>query len=284
MANLRVTLTCPDGRSRLADIPDDVPVMSLAPVLAARMELPPGTYELMSKDLGRTLKESSTLASSGVRAGDTLHVLEVTFAPRYTVHVRLVGPDGVMRTVNLPADLPMCKIVGALLVKMGIQAHGYQLESGEMVRALDDSETLASAGIRAGDTLRLAPNYALGHASFRMSVRLRVAGPDNAEHQAELPGDETMDRLAPALAARLGLPAGKYRIIPQHTGRPLAEDDTLVSAGIPDGDLVKVAPAPNTEPLPNGDASTPVAYPPFPAYAITLHNGPGSAEGPEVGA
>jgi len=74
MANLRVTITEPGGTSRTADVPDDQPMNRLVPALVTKMNLQAGTYQLMSKGLGRTLADTDTLASAGVQANDTLRL------------------------------------------------------------------------------------------------------------------------------------------------------------------------------------------------------------------
>jgi hypothetical protein len=67
------------------EMPDDVPMERLLPVLASRMQLPleqagnPIVYHLDHRRSGRRLEYEDTLASAGVQADDVLTLLpEVT--------------------------------------------------------------------------------------------------------------------------------------------------------------------------------------------------------------
>ena len=64
MPDKNITLVLPSGGSRIAEIPDDIPVKELIPELATSLELPitgpdgrPINYRLDSKALGRELQE-----------------------------------------------------------------------------------------------------------------------------------------------------------------------------------------------------------------------------------
>ena len=81
MADIAVTLVLPNGGTRRADIPDDVPVGDLLAELASLLELPtvgpdgrPMGYRIDSKGLGRELREVETLSSAGVPSDDRLMI------------------------------------------------------------------------------------------------------------------------------------------------------------------------------------------------------------------
>lgn len=79
MPDLEVNVIMPNGGSRKAEVPDDVPVRELITEFTSLLKLPttgpdgrPMGYRLDSKALGRELKEDETLASAGVPADDRL--------------------------------------------------------------------------------------------------------------------------------------------------------------------------------------------------------------------
>ena len=81
MADLAVTLVLPNGGTRRADIPDDVPIRDLIAELASLLELPtvgpdgrPMGYRIDSKALGRELLESETLSMAGTPTDDRLMI------------------------------------------------------------------------------------------------------------------------------------------------------------------------------------------------------------------
>lgn len=81
MADKSVTLVLPSGGSRVAEVPEDVPVKELLPELATTLSLPttgpdgrPINYRIDSKALGRELQEEETLAAAGVPADDRLMI------------------------------------------------------------------------------------------------------------------------------------------------------------------------------------------------------------------
>jgi hypothetical protein len=76
-----ITLVLPSGGSRVAEVPNNVPVKELIPELTTSLQLPttgpdgrPTSYRLDSKALGRELKEEETLATAGVPQNDRLMV------------------------------------------------------------------------------------------------------------------------------------------------------------------------------------------------------------------
>ncbi len=81
MTDKSVTLVLPSGGSRVAEVPEDVPVKELLPELATSLSLPttgpdgrPINYRIDSKALGRELQEEETLAAAGVPADDRLMI------------------------------------------------------------------------------------------------------------------------------------------------------------------------------------------------------------------
>jgi len=79
MADIPVTIVLPAGRSRNAEVPDDVVVKDLIPELTTSLELPttgpdgrPMSYRMDSKALGRELKEDETLSQAGIPQNDRL--------------------------------------------------------------------------------------------------------------------------------------------------------------------------------------------------------------------
>jgi hypothetical protein len=81
MTDKSVTLVLPSGGSRVAEVPDDVPVKELLPELTTTLSLPttgpdgrPINYRVDSKALGRELQEEETLAAAQVPADDRLMI------------------------------------------------------------------------------------------------------------------------------------------------------------------------------------------------------------------
>jgi ubiquitin-protein ligase len=81
MADIAVTLVLPNGGTRRADVPDDVPVGDLLAELASLLELPtvgpdgrPMGYRIDSKGLGRELREDESLSSAGIPMDDRLMI------------------------------------------------------------------------------------------------------------------------------------------------------------------------------------------------------------------
>lgn len=79
MPDLSITIVLPNGGTRQADVPSDVPVRELIEELTSILELPtvgpdgrPMGYRLDSKALGRELREDETLASAGILSNDRL--------------------------------------------------------------------------------------------------------------------------------------------------------------------------------------------------------------------
>lgn len=81
MTDKSVTLVLPSGGSRVAEVPDDVPVKELLPELTTTLSLPttgpdgrPINYRVDSKALGRELQEEETLAAAQVPVDDRLMI------------------------------------------------------------------------------------------------------------------------------------------------------------------------------------------------------------------
>ncbi len=59
---------------------------------------------------------------------------------------------------------------------------------------------------------------------------------------AELPCDARVDRLIPALMAKMALPPAQYNIQHKQSGKILKKGDTLASAEIKTGDTLRLVP------------------------------------------
>ncbi len=75
------------AKRQRADIPDDVPLKRVISALVTKMKLPtvspngsPLNYQLHHKSSGRSLSESDTLASAGIREGAILKIHPVVVA------------------------------------------------------------------------------------------------------------------------------------------------------------------------------------------------------------
>jgi hypothetical protein len=79
MSDISVSIVMPSGGTRVAEVPDDVPIHDLMGELTTLLELPttgpdgrPMGYRLDSKALGRELKDGETLAAAGIPQNDRL--------------------------------------------------------------------------------------------------------------------------------------------------------------------------------------------------------------------
>lgn len=77
------------AKRQRADIPDDVPLKRVISALVSKMKLPtvspsgsPLNYQLHHKASGRSLSESDSLASAGIREGAVLKIHPVVVAGR----------------------------------------------------------------------------------------------------------------------------------------------------------------------------------------------------------
>lgn len=71
--------------------------------------------------------------------------------------------------VELPSDAPVNRVIAVLVDRMGLPRHSpdgqlmsYKFHHKESGRQLLDTQTLASAGVRGGDVLRLTPEITAG--------------------------------------------------------------------------------------------------------------------------
>ena len=94
--------------------------------------------------------------------------------------------------VELPRDAPVNRVIAVLVDKMNLPRHSpdgqlmsYKFQHRASGRQLLDEETLASAGVRDGDIVRLQPEITAGG--------LRPPGP-SGPHQ-EPPGDGGVRRV-----------------------------------------------------------------------------------------
>lgn len=66
-------------------------------------------------------------------------------------------------TAELPTNAPMSRLLPALVTKMSLPSNvQYGIQHKQSGKQLQDGETLTSAGIKEGDTLRLLPNVTAG--------------------------------------------------------------------------------------------------------------------------
>jgi hypothetical protein len=79
MPDISVSIVMPSGGTRVAEVPDDVPIHDLMSELTSLLELPttgpdgrPMGYRLDSKALGRELKDTETLSAAGIPQNDRL--------------------------------------------------------------------------------------------------------------------------------------------------------------------------------------------------------------------
>ncbi len=73
------------------------------------------------------------------------------------------------QTVELPSDAAVNRVIAVLVEKMNLPQHSpdgqmmsYKFQHKASGRQLLDDETLASAGVRGGDVLRLQPEITAG--------------------------------------------------------------------------------------------------------------------------
>jgi uncharacterized ubiquitin-like protein YukD len=67
-------------------------------------------------------------------------------------------------TAELPADAPMNRLIPALVTKMSLPTNvQYGIQHKQSGKQLAPTDTLTSAGVKEGDTLRLLPNVTAGN-------------------------------------------------------------------------------------------------------------------------
>ena len=83
-------------------------------------------------------------------------------------------PNGEMKNVLLPEDVPVAELLPELVTTLGIPVVGpdgrpmnYRLDSKALGRALRDEETLADAALPEDDRLVLSPVVVAGGADLR---------------------------------------------------------------------------------------------------------------------
>ena len=66
-------------------------------------------------------------------------------------------------TAELPANAQMSRLLPALVTKMQLPSNvQYGIQHKQSGKQLQNTDTLASAGVKDGDTLRLLPNVTAG--------------------------------------------------------------------------------------------------------------------------
>lgn len=104
--------------------------------------------------------------SQGVPRGSGGHMADTK------VSIQL--PNGEMKNVLLPDDVPVAELLPELVTTLGIPVVGpdgrpmnYRLDSKALGRALSDEETLADAALPEDDRLVLSPVVVAGGADLR---------------------------------------------------------------------------------------------------------------------
>jgi len=87
------------------------------------------------------------------------------------------------QTVEVPADAPINRLTAVLIDRMNLprnspdgQMMSYKFHHRASGRQLLDTETLASAGVKSGDILRLQPEITAGRGSVVVSGSLSDVG------------------------------------------------------------------------------------------------------------
>ena len=86
-----------------------------------------------------------------------------------SVKVIIYDPTGSKKTpVELPADVPMSRLIPALVTKMGLPTNQggnpitYRLDHRDSGRRLGDNDSLSSVGVKTDDILSLFPEVTAG--------------------------------------------------------------------------------------------------------------------------
>jgi len=123
MADITVTLVLPNGGTRRADVPDDVPVGDLLAELASLLSLPtvgpdgrPMGYRMDSKALGRELRENESLQEASIPPDDRLMITTDITAGAVSVNAnprlrRLRKDYELIQEVAARSDLIHIKVV-----------------------------------------------------------------------------------------------------------------------------------------------------------------------------
>jgi len=123
MADITVTLVLPNGGTRRADVPADVPVGDLLAELASLLSLPtvgpdgrPMGYRLDSKALGRELRENESLQEAAIPPDDRLMITTDITAGAVSVNAnprlrRLRKDYELIQEVAARSDLIHIKVV-----------------------------------------------------------------------------------------------------------------------------------------------------------------------------
>ncbi len=194
---MRILLTLADDTKLwVVELPADIPIFRLAPVLMTKLELPTArNYLIRHKESGRVLPGNETLQSADVSQDDVLVICEYNEppndqgvkveqsdlnpiplptieiqdlpAPGHSIRkVRVTVVDsagGKTVTAELPATAPISRLLPALVTKMNLPSNiTYGMQHWESGKQLTSSDTLSSAGVKEGNTLRLVPNVSAG--------------------------------------------------------------------------------------------------------------------------
>ncbi|MGD9497668.1 MAG: EsaB/YukD family protein [Armatimonadota bacterium] len=172
---------------------------------------------------------------------------------------------GVQQRACLPDDAPVRRLIAKLVELMELPVTGaegqsilYSLQHEGSARQLRDDETLAEAGIRDDDVLKLVPlsadlsaeadDWYREHEPGKVKV-LIVDTTGNKQQRACLPDDAPVRRVIAKLVEMMGVPTHgpdgqplSYKFHHKRSGRQFVDDQTLAEAGVQNGDVLRLAP------------------------------------------
>jgi len=236
-------------------------VWELGPACQALLTVRSGRCLCRSERLRRPLGDTETPESAGIASGDTLHFDRAQphydyggflSRPEDDISVTVTAPGGNSRAVRVPCGVPMALLVPRLAAAMDLPEIAYCLASERLARLLTDTETLASARVRDGDTLairsplesdrcwcRYTTANCNGIAQFTTSQvrQVTVSAPGLGPQTAHVPLGVPASVIVPELVAQMGLRDGLYQCMPASLGRPMTDDETFASCDVPRDDI-----------------------------------------------
>lgn len=151
-------------------------------------------------------------------------------------------------SARIPANAPMSQVLPVLVTKLQMPSNNtyalYHMQSG---KRLADNATLTSAGVRDRDIIRLVPNVSDSR-SFSVSpdgkIQVRITDQSGGKNvNARLPANVPVSQLLQTLVTKLQLPSQQgYYLAHAELGKRLADNATLASARVQDGDTIRVVP------------------------------------------
>jgi hypothetical protein len=174
MPSVRVTVSDQSsGKTVTAELPNNATMDRLLPALVTKMGLLPNAqYVVYHNEANRKLGANETLKQANVENAHTLTLLRESnntqpgdpVSPVGKVTVTVTDQAGGKTVVaELPTGASMSRLVPALITKMMLPSNvRYGIQHKQSGRLLQPNETLQSAGVRSGDTLRLLPDVTAG--------------------------------------------------------------------------------------------------------------------------